>query len=144
MQTILFTKPLRKYINLLGRQNCAHKLLVMAQYCYIRVNTKSWIQHIIWAKGPILETLAIVQALKEFWPYRLGILFKLVTDCSAFSQTMKKKDLFSRNMECFAKRLQLNYCVFRYSHDALSRNTVMTITTEFLERLKMTPMETNI
>lgn len=40
-----------------------------------------------------LEVLAIVKALKKFWVYLLGIPFKIVTDCRAFTLIMNKKDL---------------------------------------------------
>jgi len=35
--------------------------------------------------------LAIVQALKKWRVYLLGIKFKIITDCNAFSLTMKKR-----------------------------------------------------
>lgn len=40
-----------------------------------------------------LEVLAIVKALKKFRLYLYGISFTIVTDCRAFMQTMKKKDI---------------------------------------------------
>lgn len=43
-----------------------------------------------------LEVLAIVRALKRLRTYLLGIKFKIVTDCRAFTQTMSKKDLCVR------------------------------------------------
>lgn len=43
-----------------------------------------------------LETLAIIKALRKFRIYLLGITFKIVTDCQAFSLTMNKKDLCVR------------------------------------------------
>lgn len=43
-----------------------------------------------------LEVLAIIQAVKKFRIYLLGIKFKIVTDCSAFQKTMDKKDLTTR------------------------------------------------
>lgn len=43
-----------------------------------------------------LEVLAIVKALKRFRTYLLGIKFKIVTDCRAFTQTLSKKDLCVR------------------------------------------------
>ena len=42
-----------------------------------------------------LETLAIVNALKHFRVYLLGIKFKVVTDCNAIKSTCNKKDLFA-------------------------------------------------
>jgi len=38
-----------------------------------------------------LEVLAIVKSLKKFRVYLLGIPFKIITDCQAFSLTIKKK-----------------------------------------------------
>lgn len=43
-----------------------------------------------------LEILAIVKALKRFRVYLLGIEFKIVTDCRAFTLTMAKRDLCVR------------------------------------------------
>ncbi|XP_011858346.1 PREDICTED: uncharacterized protein LOC105555908, partial [Vollenhovia emeryi] len=75
-----------------------------------------------------LEVLAIVKALRKFRVYLLGIDFKIVTDCRAFTQTMSKRDLCVR-----VARWALMLEEFRYeiehrpgksmSHvDALSRN----------------------
>lgn len=43
-----------------------------------------------------LEVLAVIQAVKKFRIYLLGIQFRIVTDCAAFQCTMKKKDLTTR------------------------------------------------
>ena len=40
-----------------------------------------------------LEALAIVEALRKFRMYLLGIQFKIITDCAAFQRTMSKKEL---------------------------------------------------
>ncbi|GFY28566.1 transposon Tf2-9 polyprotein [Trichonephila clavipes] len=40
-----------------------------------------------------LEVLAIIEALKKFKVYILGMPFKIITDCNAFTKTMSKKDL---------------------------------------------------
>lgn len=40
-----------------------------------------------------LEVLAIVKALKKFRVYLVGIPFTIITDCKAFTQTMKKKEV---------------------------------------------------
>lgn len=77
-----------------------------------------------------LEVLAIIKALKKFRVYLLGITFKIVTDCRAFTLTMNKRDL------CVA-RWALLLEEFRYSMehrpgksmahvDALSRNPLPT------------------
>ena len=43
-----------------------------------------------------LEVLAIIKSLKKFRVYSLGIPFRIVTDCRAFTLTMRKKDLCVR------------------------------------------------
>lgn len=43
-----------------------------------------------------LEVLAIIQAVKKFRIYLLGIPFKIITDCAAFEKTMSKRDLTTR------------------------------------------------
>lgn len=43
-----------------------------------------------------LETLAVVNAVKNFRNYLLGIRFTIVTDCNALKATKEKKDLLSR------------------------------------------------
>jgi len=43
-----------------------------------------------------LEVLAIIKALRKFRVYLLGISFKIITDCQAFSLTISKKDLCVR------------------------------------------------
>lgn len=41
----------------------------------------------------MLEVLAVVKALKKFHSYLIGRKFKVITDCSAYKDTMKKKDV---------------------------------------------------
>lgn len=43
-----------------------------------------------------LETLAVVESLKRFRIYLIGIPVKVVTDCAALRTTLTKKDLISR------------------------------------------------
>lgn len=43
-----------------------------------------------------VEVLAIIKSLKKFRVYLLGIPFKIVTDCQAFTMTMDKKKLCVR------------------------------------------------
>lgn len=43
-----------------------------------------------------LETLAVVRAVERLRVYLLGIKFKIVTDCEAFMQTLKSKELSAR------------------------------------------------
>lgn len=80
-----------------------------------------------------LETLAVVEALKKFRVYLLGKAFKIVTDCSAFQQTMKKRDLIPRIARWILFLQDFEYIVehrsgSRMKHvDALSRHPVMTV-----------------
>lgn len=75
-----------------------------------------------------LEVLAIVKALRKFRVYLLGISFTIFTDCRAFTQTMKKRDLCV-HVACWA--LLLEEFDYRIEHrpgksmahvDALNRN----------------------
>lgn len=75
-----------------------------------------------------LETLAVVETLKKFRAYLIGINFTLVTDCNAIKATKEKKDLIPRIARWW---LQLQEFTFeikyrpgdRMKHvDALSRN----------------------
>lgn len=43
-----------------------------------------------------LEVLAVIKALYKFRVYLQCIPFKIVTDCSAFEKTMKKRDMIPR------------------------------------------------
>jgi len=75
-----------------------------------------------------LEVLAIIKALRKFRIYFLGISFKIITDCQAFSLIMSKKDL----CVCVARwALLLEEFYYTIKHrpgknmlhvDALSRN----------------------
>jgi len=56
-----------------------------------------------------LEALAVIEALKKFRVYLLGKTFKIVTDCAAFQQTMRKKDAAHRKMGSAFGRVQLHY-----------------------------------
>lgn len=40
-----------------------------------------------------LEVLAVIEALRKWRVYIMGIKFKIVTDCNAFAMTMKKNDI---------------------------------------------------
>jgi len=75
-----------------------------------------------------LEVLAIIKALNKFRVYLLGITFKIVTDCQAFSLTMNKKDLCVRVARWALLLEEFNYSIehrpgkaIRHV-DALSRN----------------------
>lgn len=75
-----------------------------------------------------LEVLAIIKALKKFRVYLLGINFKIVTDCRAFTQTMSKKDLCIRVarwallLEEFHYEIEHRPGRSMFHVDALSRN----------------------
>lgn len=82
-----------------------------------------------------LEVLAVIEALKKFKVYLLGMekQFKIRTDCEAFEKTMDKKDLTTRVARWALLLENYNYKVVyrpgvRMKHvDALSRYPVMVI-----------------
>lgn len=80
-----------------------------------------------------LEILAIVEAVKKFRVYLLGIRFKIVTDCSALTMTLQKKDLPPRVARWALMLEEYNYVIehrpgIRMKHaDALSRNPVKNV-----------------
>ncbi|GBL93950.1 Transposon Tf2-9 polyprotein [Araneus ventricosus] len=80
-----------------------------------------------------LEVMAVIEALKKFRPYVLGIPFKIVTDCIAFKQTMSKKDISSKIARWALMLEEYDYVIehrqgTRMRHvDALSRNPVCMI-----------------
>ena len=95
-----------------------------------------------------LEMLAVVEALKKFRVYLLGISFKIYTDCAAFAVTMNKKDLCTRVARWALLLEEFNYTIehrpgSRMQHcDALSRNPLtMIIQNEFLERIRKAQRE---
>lgn len=75
-----------------------------------------------------LEVLAIIKALKKFRVYLIGIPFKIITDCKAFSLTMSKKDLCVRVARWALQLEEFDYVIEHrpgkaMAHvDALSRN----------------------
>lgn len=91
-----------------------------------------------------LEIMAIVEAVKKFRVYLLGIRFKIVTDCSALTMTLQKKDLPPRVARWALMLEEYDYTVehrpgTRNKHaDALSRNPVknVNILTDTASRLK--------
>lgn len=80
-----------------------------------------------------LEILAIVEAVKKFRVYLLGIRFKIVTDCSALTMTLQKKDLPPRVARWALMLEEYDYVIehrpgIRMKHaDALSRNPVKNV-----------------
>jgi len=77
-----------------------------------------------------LETLAVVESLKKFRCYLLGITFTVVTDCNALRATSEKKDLLPRIARWWLQLQEYTFTVRyhpgdRLKHaDALSRNPV--------------------
>ncbi|GBN87706.1 Transposon Ty3-G Gag-Pol polyprotein [Araneus ventricosus] len=77
-----------------------------------------------------LEALAVIEAVKEFRVYLLGIPFKIVTDCSAREKTMQKKDLVTRVARWALLLEEFDYVIehrsgTRMTHvDALSRSPI--------------------
>jgi len=75
-----------------------------------------------------LEVLAIIKSLKKFRVYLLGIPFKIITDCKAFTLTMNKKDLSVRiarwalALEEYNYEIQHRPAKSMMHVDALSRN----------------------
>lgn len=78
-----------------------------------------------------LETLAVVETLKRYRVYLLGLHFKVVTDCSAIKSAAEKRDLIPKIARWW---LQLQEFSFKIEHrngrnmlhvDALSRNAVI-------------------
>lgn len=79
-----------------------------------------------------LEVLAIVKSLRKFRVYFLGIPFKIITNCQAFTMTMRKRDLCVRIARWAVFLEDFNYTIEhrsgkKMSHvDALSRNSLPT------------------
>ncbi|XP_073811783.1 uncharacterized protein [Musca autumnalis] len=80
-----------------------------------------------------LEVLAIVEALRKFRVYLIGLKFKLVTDCNAFTKTIEKKDIPTRVARWIMLLQEYDFYVEhrpgnQMRHvDALSRHPVMFI-----------------
>lgn len=97
-----------------------------------------------------LEVLAIVEALKKFRTYLLGIKFKVVTDCSPFQKTLNKKDLVTRVARWALLLEEYDLIVehrsgTRMKHvDALSRYPVMCVDVSgIIAKIKKTQEEDN-
>ncbi|GFS52234.1 transposon Ty3-I Gag-Pol polyprotein [Trichonephila clavipes] len=79
-----------------------------------------------------LEVLAIIEALKKFKVYILGMPFIIITDCNALTKTMSKKDLNTRIARWALNLQYYDYTILHRSGsqmahvDALSRIQVLT------------------
>ncbi|GBM12253.1 hypothetical protein AVEN_118476-1 [Araneus ventricosus] len=79
------------------------------------------------------EVMAVIEALKKFRPYVLGMIFKIVADCVAFKQTMSKKDISSKIARQALMLEEYDYVIEHRQGtcmrhvDALSRNPVYMI-----------------
>ena len=80
-----------------------------------------------------LEALAVFKAVEQLKPYLLEIKFKIVTDCAAYNQTVKKENIPNRVRYM---TLRLSDYEFTMEHragkrmkyvDALSRNPIMIV-----------------
>lgn len=77
-----------------------------------------------------LETLAVVESLKKFRPYLLGLQFSVITDCNALKATSTKKQIIPRIARWWLQLQEFTFDVKyrpgnRMKHvDALSRNPV--------------------
>ena len=77
-----------------------------------------------------LETLAVVETLKKFRSYLLGLNFVVVTDCNSLKAAAKKKELVPRIARWWLQLLEFAFTVEYQSGDknqaadALSRNPI--------------------
>lgn len=77
-----------------------------------------------------LETLAVVQSLKKFRTYLIGLSFKVYTDCNALKSTLTKRDLIPRIARWWLLLQEYDFTVEyragdKMKHaDALSRNPI--------------------
>lgn len=84
----------------------------------------------------MLEVLAIMKALEKFRVYLLGIQFKIVTDCEAFTKTLAKKDVIPKVARMVVELQEFHFTREhrsgnRMKHvDSLSRNAIMMISAE--------------
>ncbi|GFX00569.1 transposon Tf2-6 polyprotein [Trichonephila clavipes] len=91
-----------------------------------------------------LEVLAIIEALKKFKVYILGMPFKIITDCNAITKTMSKKDLNTRIARWALNLQDYDYTILHRSGsqmahvDALSRIQILTnqCTDSIVHRIK--------
>lgn len=77
-----------------------------------------------------LETMAVVQTLKKFRVFLIGLEFKVITDCNALRSTLTKRDLIPKIARWWLMLQEYNFSIeYRPGHsmqhvDALSRNPV--------------------
>lgn len=77
-----------------------------------------------------LETLAVVEAVKRFRVYLVGVHFKVVTDCAAVRATMAKRDIATRiarwwmSLQGYDMEVEYRPGVKMQHVDSLSRNPV--------------------
>lgn len=96
-----------------------------------------------------LEVLAVIRALEKFRHYLLGIKFKIITDCAAFKQTMRKTKLSAKIARWALLIEEFDATVehragSRMKHvDSLSRYPVMTISNKDNVVIKITNAQEN-
>lgn len=90
-----------------------------------------------------LEVLAIIEALKKWRVYLLGIPFKIVTDCSAFKMTMDKEDVpprvsrWAMFLQDFSYEIEHRPGTKMKHADALSRMSCLIVESSLTHRVKM-------
>lgn len=88
-----------------------------------------------------LEALAVVEGVKKFRKYLIGIPFKIITDCEAFQKTLMKKDVSAKVARWVMFLQDFEYTIVhrkgdKMQHvDSLSRN-VLFVNTELHARIK--------
>ncbi|KAL0881567.1 hypothetical protein ABMA27_001398 [Loxostege sticticalis] len=88
-----------------------------------------------------LEALAVIEGVKKFRRYLIGIHFKIITDCEAFQKTLYKKDVPAKVARWILYLQDFNYTIEhrtgdKMQHvDALSRN-ICFVNVELHARIK--------
>lgn len=94
-----------------------------------------------------LETLAVLESLRHFRVYVVGIRFKLVTDCSAIRSAAVKRDLIPRIGRWWMELQEYDFIVeyrpaSKMAHvDCLSRNPKPIEETHFINQINITETE---
>lgn len=92
-----------------------------------------------------LETLAVVESLRKFRVYLIGVDFKIITDCNSVRATFQKRDMVPRVARWWEQMQEYNFSIEykpgkSMAHvDALSRNPP----SDKLENIVMTVNETS-